>query len=315
MFLPIFYCRRLHPWAHFFVRIQQVAECWVPAGEQVRFEHEYGRFANFPAGSQRLTSSRTRRQTCTWRRSWALRAVSKRGNQAHARGIRVHGGVRWRHGEVLSSSTVRLDQERAHGDFVGSTGEQASTKILVVILVALEEPLADDAQPAVFLISAWWLLLQSWGTLRFADHRGLEPHNVPCEGGALIAKLTISKTLGTDEAVSSRLVIVDSEGYFRCRNWVVDGWNLLQPNAPYEKGLPSSSRAEILREVQQGITVRYSIRGANATTVVALLSWVQALQRDFPALLDPSQRSELLTKSCICPRSGDAGQELVRGGK
>ena len=52
MFLPILYCRRLHPREHFFVRMQQVAECWVPAGEQVRFEHEYGRFANFPAGSQ-----------------------------------------------------------------------------------------------------------------------------------------------------------------------------------------------------------------------------------------------------------------------
>ena len=153
---------------------------------------------------------------------------------------------------------------------------------------------------------ACWLLLQSWETLRFADHRGLEPRNVPCEGGALIAKLTRSKTLGTDKAVKRTF---DAE----TGSWM--GGICSKQKLPTKGTTFFQPQAEILQEsAAQGITVRYSIRGANATTVVALLSWVQALQLDFPALLDPSQRSELLTKSCICPGSGDAGQELVRGG-
>ena len=55
------------------------------------------------------------------------------------------------------------------------------------------------------------------------------------EAGALIAKLTRSKTLGIDTLVSSRRVIVDPEVYFRNRHWVVDGWNLLQIKAPSER--------------------------------------------------------------------------------
>ena len=71
-------------------------------------------------------------------------------------------------------------------------------------------------------------MLQSWETLRFADHRGLEPNNVRIEGGTFLARLTRSKTLGSDKPVSSRLVVVDQEAYIRNRTWVKDGWHLLQ---------------------------------------------------------------------------------------
>ena len=53
---------------------------------------------------------------------------------------------------------------------------------------------SDEAQPVFYRIMAWWLMLQSWGTLRFADHRRLQPRNVRFEAGAFIAKLTRSKT-------------------------------------------------------------------------------------------------------------------------
>ena len=108
---------------------------------------------------------------------------------------------------------------------------------------SLEDLVADEAQPVDFRIMAWWLMLQSWGTLRFADHRGLEPSNVRFEGGMFLAKLTRSKTLGSDKQVSSRLVVVDQEAHIRNRTWVKDGWQLLQLQAPFDRDylLPAPS--------------------------------------------------------------------------
>ena len=34
----------------------------------------------------------------------------------------------------------------------------------------------------LFLVYAWWILLQSWGTMRFSDHRGLKPSDVQVTG-------------------------------------------------------------------------------------------------------------------------------------
>ena len=59
------------------MRIQQVAECWVPAGEPLRFEHEYDRFANFSARS-RAPVPDVKHALGGVLASAALRAVSKR---------------------------------------------------------------------------------------------------------------------------------------------------------------------------------------------------------------------------------------------
>ena len=49
-----------------------------------------------------------------------------------------------------------------------------------VVLAAVEELLSDISKLVFFRVIAWWLLLQSQGTLRFADRRGLEPSNILC---------------------------------------------------------------------------------------------------------------------------------------
>ena len=126
---------------------------------------------------------------------------------------------------------------------LGARDSKQAPRFPVNILVALEELQADASQPVFFRIMAWWLTLQSWGTLRFADHRGLEPKNVHFESGSFTARLTRSKTLGSDKSVSSRMVVVDSEAYFVNRSWLIDGWKLLQLKAPYERDylLPAPS--------------------------------------------------------------------------
>ena len=52
----------------------------------------------------------------------------------------------------------------------GSRESKQAPSFPVVVLAALEELLSDISKPLLIRIMARWLLLQSWGTLRFADH-------------------------------------------------------------------------------------------------------------------------------------------------
>ena len=162
----------------------------------------------------------------------ALRAMSKRVDQIHTHAAFVFmeevAGVT----EQLTANPLYISMKK---ELMATSFGARESRFPVVILAALDELIADDAQSVFYRMLAWWLLLQSWGTLRFADHCGLEPRNVRFEGGALIAELTRSKTLGTEKPVSSHFVTVDFEAHIRIRNWVVNGWNLLQAEAPYER--------------------------------------------------------------------------------
>ena len=39
----------------------------------------------------------------------------------------------------------------------------------------VENFMMTDSNPAYMRMYGWWVLLQSWGTMRFSDHRGLSP--------------------------------------------------------------------------------------------------------------------------------------------
>ena len=56
----------------------------------------------------------------------------------------------------------------------GRTPRQAP-RYPVAVLESLEELVLSESATFFFRVYAWWLLLQCWGTLRFADHRGPQP--------------------------------------------------------------------------------------------------------------------------------------------
>ena len=61
----------------------------------------------------------------------------------------------------------------------------------VAVLESLEELVLSESATFFLRVYAWWLLLQCWGTLRFADHRGLNPgRDFEVRGNALEARLT-----------------------------------------------------------------------------------------------------------------------------
>ena len=44
----------------------------------------------------------------------------------------------------------------------GSSETKQAQRCPLVVLAALEDLVADEAQPVYFRIMAWWLMLQSW---------------------------------------------------------------------------------------------------------------------------------------------------------
>ena len=108
-------------------------------------------------------------------------------------------------------------------------------RVPVAILSALEG-LVVDTQAAIYLrTSAWWLLLQNWATLRFSDHRGIEPKTVTVQARSWRALLTRSKTIGADRSIVSRPLVVDPCCFICHSDWLTVGCGLLQQHAGYER--------------------------------------------------------------------------------
>ena len=106
----------------------------------------------------------------------------------------------------------------------------------VAVLESLEELVLSESATFFLLVYAWWLLLLRWGTLRFADHRGLNlGRDFEVRGNALEARLTHSKTIGADRNLSHRLVFVSEHCYVRKQNWLSCGWQPLTKKADFQR--------------------------------------------------------------------------------
>ena len=98
----------------------------------------------------------------------------------------------------------------------------------------------DYREPVFIRLYAWFYLLQTWCSLRFDDHRGLEP-GLLISVTSLTGVLTRSKTHGGDKRIQRKPVFLDKSCWFAVKNWCDVGFNLLQELAPYERDylLPS----------------------------------------------------------------------------
>ena len=69
---------------------------------------------------------------------------------------------------------------------------------------AFEDMVLAIDRPVFIRVLSWWLLVQSWGTLRFDDHRGLLPREFVVTSTGLQARLTRSKVSGADKHLNYR---------------------------------------------------------------------------------------------------------------
>ena len=150
---------------------------------------------------------------------------------------------------------------------------ESSRRFTVVILGALEGNVASLDTPIFWRVLSWWMLLQSWATLRFDDHRGMVPSDLVVSENGLVGRLTRSKVSGPDKKLNYRLLIVHSSAYVQHKDWLVSGWELLKKEAPYSRDylLPApSNNFRVFKK--EGTEVRYSFRHTIADHIVAILS-------------------------------------------
>ena len=120
-----------------------------------------------------------------------------------------------------------------------------SPRMFVRLLAEIETLVVDPSKQTYLRIIGWWVLLQSWGTLRFSDHRGLLPKQITVDDTGFTGVLSRSKTLGSDKTVGSRPVFVHAACFVRERNWLSVGWRTLSEAANFDRDyllpVPTSS--------------------------------------------------------------------------
>ena len=165
----------------------------------------------------------------------------------------------------------------------------------VGLLALVENFVMTDSNPAYMRMYGWWVLLQSWGTMRFSDHRGLSPADISFADGSLTGLLRRTKTTGTDKNVSARPVRVDASSFISTPQWLSVGWQILCELAPFKRDylLPAPAgaydsclRTELRYALGYAIQNRLLARlvddkGATVLTAEATMFWTPHSGRSF----------------------------------
>ena len=114
----------------------------------------------------------------------------------------------------------------------------------VAMLRSIEQLVVNENELPYIRLYSWWTLLQNWATLRFDDHRGIEFASVKVSQLGLQARLSRSKTTGSDKTVLCRPVVVDAICYVSEPNWLQSGWTIMKQIADFERDylMPAPSR-------------------------------------------------------------------------
>ena len=104
-----------------------------------------------------------------------------------------------------------------------------------ILLGAFEDNVMDSSLPVFWRVLSWWLLFQSWSTLRFDDHRGIIPEDLEISEAGLVGKLSRSKVTGRDKRVPFRVLVIHPSAFLHQKDWLATGWALLLKEAPYAR--------------------------------------------------------------------------------
>ena len=103
-------------------------------------------------------------------------------------------------------------------------------------MLAWSEEMTKKEDEAVHhRIFSWWILVRTWCTLRFSDHRSVSPQEVQAGATGLVTILRRSKTIGSDKSNVSRPLVLDGSCFVKERHWLVTGWRVLQEAASFER--------------------------------------------------------------------------------
>ena len=153
------------------------------------------------------------------------------------------------------------------------------------LLAAMEDMVHSVDTPTFLKVMAWWLLVQSWETLRFDDHRGLLPRDFNVSTTGLLAKLSRSKVSGPDKRLNFRIVVIHSSAYVQHKNWLSVGWELLQRGAPYERDYLLPAPSNNFRGFKTGAEICHGFRSVNSGHLSCDVPWFENLFRAAPGII------------------------------
>ena len=93
-------------------------------------------------------------------------------------------------------------------------------RMFVSMLRALGKFMTDLGMLPFVLVYAWWMLVQNWATLRFSDHRGIDPGTVVVSVSGFSAVFSRSRTIGADKSVGSRPLTIAACCYLSDPAWI-----------------------------------------------------------------------------------------------
>ena len=126
----------------------------------------------------------------------------------------------------------------------GGAAPVAALREPILFTALREQVVMDSGRPLYHRAYAWWKNVQSWATMRFADHVGLDPTSLRLSDGALRGKLTRTKTTGRDKKTGSRAFIVSGQCYLLDAFWLPTGFEIWQSyltERPYFLALPDEA--------------------------------------------------------------------------
>ena len=116
----------------------------------------------------------------------------------------------------------------------------------VIFTVVREMMVVDDSAEFYDRIYCWWLLVKTWASLRFDDHRGLIPGDLMLTSHGLSGVLSRTKTSGAGKATETLPVYVSSEAYVFQASWLSVGyflWEQVPGKRDYFLVMPSADRS------------------------------------------------------------------------
>ena len=116
----------------------------------------------------------------------------------------------------------------------------------VIFTVVREMMVVDDSAEFYDRIYCWWLLVKTWASLRFDDHRGLIPGDFMLTSHGLSGVLSRTKTSGAGKATETLPVYVSSEAYIFQASWLSVGyflWEQVPGKRDYFLVMPSADRS------------------------------------------------------------------------
>ncbi len=142
----------------------------------------------------------------------------------------VPEGARWSSEVNVVSMAKGIIAEAATSVSARSRGPAKAPT--VGLLAKLERIVCQSLGAPDTRMLSWWMLVSSWASLRFDDHRGLSPEEVTETKDGLDMLLSRTKTTGADKAVHRRACVVGREAWVAEPNWLSAGWELWQSQAP-----------------------------------------------------------------------------------